>query len=166
MTPRTEQTLKQVADYFDLQIEYVADLPDNVPGFLEPSPHPRYIFVNARKTSHDQAFTIAHELAHYIMHTDGRARNLMPWYLRPSVTPRFMVQVSRTAERWMRQKFDVEWQADLWAFMLLWRIGAADDLLAIIKLYPQKNRMFWYSGAATVYTNAKRRILNLFLFQR
>lgn len=162
MTPKTKQALDKLASYFYLQIEYASDLHDNVPGFLQPGPDPRYIVVNARKPACDQALTIAHELAHYVLHPEGKPARFLPRYLDPLRQFQPMEQWAQATERFTRQKFNIEWQADLWAFILLWQIGAVDELLDLIQLYPGKTRMFWYSWAAVVYANVKQRITALF----
>ncbi len=79
MTPRAEQILKNAAAYFDLHIEYVNDLSDKVAGFLKPEPDPGYIVINANKPHCDQVFTIAHELAHYLVHEGRPLLDMVPW---------------------------------------------------------------------------------------
>lgn len=162
MTPKTRQTLESLASHFDLRIEYVSDLPDKVPGCLQSGPEPRYIFINASKPACDQAFTIAHELAHYVLHVGRKPMVFLPAHLNLLWKTKLLHKLAQLTERWTRQKFDVEWQANLWAFILLWQIGAVDDLCDLVQLYPDKKRMFWYSCAATVYSGIKRRVLALF----
>jgi len=43
-----------------------------------------------------------------------------------------------------------------------WQIGAVDELLALIRLYPEKNRMCGYSLFVTSYTVLKQKITALF----
>jgi hypothetical protein len=162
MTPRTEQWLNKFADYFGLQIEYVFDLPDNVAGVLQSGPDPRYIIVNARKSRSEQAFTIAHEMGHYVMHHDRPPWDILPWYMKIQWKSPLMSKASRTLNRWVRRKFGVEWQADLWAFMLLCLIGARDDLLAINENHPEKSLTFWCTCLGLAYAGIKRRITGFF----
>jgi IrrE N-terminal-like domain len=162
MTPRTEKTLHLLASHFGLQIEYISDLPDNVSGFLQPGLNPRYIFVNANKPRCDQTLTIAHELAHYVIHFNRTAPNFIPWYLDYPWKSKDMIESSRETKEFLLQHFDLEWQADFWAFILLWQIGATDDLVAITELYPKKNWMFWYSATAAIVGGIKQRIKNFF----
>lgn len=162
MTPRTEQMLKDSAAYLDLHIEYVAELPDNVCGFLEPGPDPRYVFINARKPHSDQAFTIAHELAHYVLHFDRPPRNIQPWYLNIQWKSERMSKFSQKINRSVRRGCGREFQADLWAFLLLWRIGAADDLIAIAEIYPKKRPLFWLTRAGVICFGMTRIIKSFF----
>ncbi len=157
MTPRTEQVLNQYAAYFDLKVEYV-DLPDNVSAFLQPGPDPRYIFVSSRKTRSDNAFSIAHELGHYVMHHERPPRDIRPRYLKIQWTSKLMSKLSRLLSRWVRRKFDAEWEADLWAFLFLFYIGATDDVFAFIESYPKKDFLFWCTVCGIIYCGIKRRI--------
>lgn len=165
MKRTTEQALARLAEtagYFDLLIEYVADLPDNVPGFLQPGPDPRFILVNASKSPSEQAFTIAHEIGHYVMHANRPIPAFLPWYLNIRWQSPSLSKFSSRARRWIRRVFDAEWQADLWAFILLLQIGAADDVMAIIALYPKKTVMLWHSIAALIFSRIKGRTKKLF----
>jgi len=47
-------------------------------------------------------------------------------------------------------------------FLLLIRIGATDDLLAITEIYPKKTSLFWFSVLGMIYCGIKRRTKNLF----
>ena len=157
MTPRTEQILDVTAKYFDLQIEKV-DLPDNVPGFLQPGPDPRYIFVNAHKPRSDQALTIAHELGHYVMHLNRPPWNIIPWYLKIQWKSQRLSKFSQMVSRCVRRECGPELQADFWAFLFLWSIGAGDDVIAIAEIYPKKRPLIWFTGATMTYFGIKRRI--------
>lgn len=145
MTPRTEQTLKEIAYYFDLQIKYVTDLPDNVLGFLEPGSNPHYIVVNAHKPRSDQALTVAHELGHYVLHLDRPRRNVVPGYLDYPWKSERIGQITQKIKTVIKRLVTPEWEADMWAFSLLWQIGAVDDLIAITEIYPRKKTIFWVS---------------------
>jgi hypothetical protein len=162
MTPRTELILKALAEHHGLEIEHVDDLPDKVAGFLQSGSDPRYIFVNARKSPSEQVFTIAHELAHYIMHLDRKPWVIRPWYLKIKWKAPLAVRISRTLTRLVRIHYGPEFQADLWAYVILWQIGARDDLLAITEMYPKKNSLFWLSSWGVIYGGLKRLIKSLF----
>jgi len=162
MTPNTEQGLSRFAEYFDLQIEYVDDLPDNVPGFLQPGLDLNYILINANKPRSDQVFTIAHELAHYVMHLNRPPKDFAPWYLKIQWENKWLSKFSRMASRWLRLKLTPEWQADVWAFIFLFHIGARDDLIAITEMYPKKSGMFWYAALFVTYHGITQRIKNFF----
>jgi hypothetical protein len=164
MNIKSEKRLQSLVEHLSLKIEYLNDLPDNVPGFLQPGEDPRFIFVNARMSRSDQAFTITHELAHYVMHVGRPPCYYLPRYLNWLRRSERTKDIADTTERFMRRKFNIEWQADLWGFIMLWQIGAVDDLLALKEAYPEKRWMFWYSFAATLHAGIKRRLASLFLF--
>ncbi|HTQ51006.1 MAG TPA: ImmA/IrrE family metallo-endopeptidase [Candidatus Acidoferrales bacterium] len=161
MTLQTEEQLIALAGHFDLEIKYVNDLPDNVPGILQAGAESGHIIVNARKSRSDQAFTIAHELAHYVMHLDRPPLYLVPRYLDHPWKPKFMTDSTQETKDFLHRKFGPEFQADLWAFILLWQIRAFHDLIAIPKLYPRLKWMLWYSLAAVIYGVFKKRVKNL-----
>jgi hypothetical protein len=140
----------------------VDDLPDKVAGFLQSGSDPRYIFVNARKSPSEQVFTIAHELAHYIMHLDRKPWVIRPWYLKIKWQAPLAVRISGRLERLVRLGFGREWQADLWALAFLWEIGATDDLLAFMDSHPEKSALCWTTGLVMVYVRIKRRIKDFF----
>ena len=156
MKPEAKRRLRESVSYFGLQVKYVGGLSDKVFGFLQPGPNPRFIIINERKSRVDHSFTIAHELAHYVMHFNRPARSLKSPYLDHPWKSRLMIEASQMTRNWYAPIFDPEWEANLWAFILLWRIGAGDDLFALTKTYPDKRRMLWYSWAAAVYTNVKQ----------
>jgi len=156
MTVQTDPKLKQFTDYFDLQVEYSAELPDKVPGFLKIEPDSACIVVNARKPSCDHALTIAHEMAHYVMHQDSPRKLPMPWFLDYPWKVPFVREAAQEVKTYFLKTFDREWEANLWAFLLLWRIGAVEELQAITKMYPEMRWMFWYSFAAWMFSLQKQ----------
>ena len=145
MTPRTEQILKNAAAYFDLHIEYVNDLSDKVAGLLKSEPDLGYIVINVNKPRCDQVFTIAHEIGHYVIHVDRPPVDMVPWYLKIQWRSAWLCKRCRVLGRCVQRKFGREWQADFWAFVFLFHIGAVDDLIAIQEMYPQKRGLFWLS---------------------
>ncbi len=160
MKRKTEQALKVLTDivaYFDLQIEYVVDLPDNVAGILQPHLDPHFILVNNHKSPSDHVFTIAHELAHYILHVNRRPVNFLPAFLQTPWKSKPVAKFSSIIIRWARRKLGPEWQADAWAFLLLMRIGAVDDLLIITEIYPNKKTLFWLLSVVSIYNGIKQR---------
>jgi hypothetical protein len=161
MTLQTEEQLIALAGHFDLEIKYVNDLPDNVPGILQAGPDLGYIIVNARKSRSDHAFTIVHELAHYVMHLDRPPLCLVPRYLDRPWESKVMIQYTQETKDFIHRKFGPEWQADLWAFILLWQIKAFDDLIALPRIYPRFKWMLWYSLAAVIYGGFKKRVKHL-----
>jgi len=154
MTRSTQQRLTAMAEYLGLHVAYVNDLPDHVTGALDPEA--RNILVNARKPPCDQALTLGHEMAHYIMHCGRPPRNFVPWYVNCSWKAKNYVKWSRLMRKFIRKNFNQEWEAELWAFILLWCIGARDDLFALIKLYPEKTTLFYVSLGAVLYSTLRQ----------
>jgi len=131
-------TIYDVVEHFGLVLELHHDLPDSAAGFLDRSPEPKFIAVNANLPKCEQVFTIAHELGHYVKHPDRSALRYRPWYLdRPWKSPR-MIRVSMLAERYIARWFNIERQADLWALSVLLNIGAVDEMRAWLEHHPEK----------------------------
>lgn len=62
--------LDEIAQALGLDVVYSRVLPDDISGKIERA-GPRYrVTVNARHTRQRQRFTLAHEIAHYVMHRD------------------------------------------------------------------------------------------------
>ena len=150
MTLKTEQTLKKYSAHFDLEVRNLNDLPDNVAGFLEPGSDPRHIFVNGRKSPSDQAFTIAHEMGHYVMHLDRLPRYVTPWFLDYPWKSELMIEAVQMTKNFRQRILNPEREADAWAFVFLWQAGATDDLLTIHEMYPDKRWLMWYSGVVAL----------------
>ncbi len=163
MTRKTKQFLRSLTDYCGLRIKYVSDLPSTVPGFLDPSKTSRTIVVNANKSKSDHAFTILHEIAHFILHYERSHRIRLPSYLTRHWKWRPMIRFSKLNKRIFSRKFNAERQADLWAFCTLLRIGATDDALAIVAQYPEKNSLLWQSVAGCTYSGIKSCLKRVFV---
>jgi hypothetical protein len=158
MTRKTKQILRALAAYHELRIKYVSDLPDRVLGFLDPCKASRTIVVNANRSKSDHVFTILHEIAHHILHFERSHRTRPPWYLTRQWKSKRMARISKILQRVASRKITIEKQADAWAFCALLRIGATDDLQAILTQYPEKTPMFWLILYSSIYAGIKRRI--------
>jgi hypothetical protein len=119
MTRKTKQIVRGLADYNDLRIKYVSDLPPTVPGFLDPSKASRTIVVNANRSKSDHVFTILHEIAHHVPHVERSHRARLPWYLTRQWKRQSPMVFSRTIKRAFFRRFDQERQADFGAFCAL-----------------------------------------------
>jgi len=161
MTPATKQRLRGYVSYFGLQIKYVS-LPEKVSGFLQEGPDPLYIFLNEKKPHSDHVFTIAHELGHYAMHLNRPFKSKMPGYLDYPWEWAIFRESTQMTKSWVQPLLDREGEADAWAFALLLRIGAVDDIFAILNLYPKKSWIFSLIFAITACKGFKSRIQNFF----
>jgi hypothetical protein len=109
MTPKTKLTVRALAHYHGLRIKYVSDLPATVPGFLDPSKASRTIVVNANKSRSDHAFTILHEIDHFILHFERSHRIRLPWYLTRQWKWRPVIRFSKLFRRAASRKLNDEY---------------------------------------------------------
>ncbi len=112
MTRKTKQLLRDFAGGHGLRIKYASGMSPKVSGFLDPSPASRTIVLNATKSKSDHAFTIAHEIGHYILHYRRSHRLHLPWYLTRQWKSRRMVRFSKLITRVFFRNFNYERQAD------------------------------------------------------
>jgi hypothetical protein len=162
MTRKTKLFLRGLAAHFGLRIKYVGALSPKISGFLDPSPMSRTIVVNAAKSKSDHAFTIAHEIAHYILHCQRLHRFRLPWFLTRQWKSKKLRRVSKLTVRLYFRDFNAEQQADLWAFATLMYIGATDDVLEIFNQHPDKRSGFWICATACIYTGIKQQLKSAF----
>jgi hypothetical protein len=156
MTRKTKLSLRRFAASLGLRIKYVSVLPHKICGFLDPAS--RTIIVNAKKSKSDHAFTIAHEIAHYVLHTQRLHRIKLPWYLKHQWKSPKMRRFSKLTARVYFRGFNVERQADMWAFATLLYFGAKDDIQVIFNQHPDKRSAFFLCAAACIYTEIKFRL--------
>jgi len=161
MTRKTKQFVRAMAHRLRLRIKY-ANMTPKVAGFLDPSRASRTIVINANKSKSDHVFTILHEIAHYILHYERSHSMRLPWYLSHQWKSNPMIRLSRTTKRAVSRKFNDEWQADMWATCALLQIGAADDLQAILKQYPEKIGLVWLCLVGSLYAGVKCRLKRAF----
>jgi len=161
MKPKIKQQLRGYLEYFDLRVKYVR-LPEKVSGFLQPGSDPRFIFLNEDKPHSDHVFTVAHELGHYVMHLARPARHKMPAYLDHPWESTVMREATQMTKSWVEPLLAPEGEADAWAFAFLLRIGAVDDLLTILELYPKKFWTFFLICMISTYKGLKTRTKNFF----
>jgi hypothetical protein len=145
MTPKTEARLKGFTGHFGLPVVYSTDLPDKVLGMLVPDGDSSTIVLNANRPALDHAFTIAHEIGHYIMHKDGKREFPLPLFLSRRWKWRPVRIIARKARAIMAEKVDKEWEADFWAFVMLWHIAAVPELKFVFECYPEKRMLLWLS---------------------
>jgi|CXWL01.1.fsa_nt_gi hypothetical protein len=148
MIVRRKITLFDIAQYFGLDIEYSSDLPAGVHGCLEPGEDPRFILINPNQPAFEQQFTIAHELAHLVLHHNSRRQHHHHWILtrkwRWSLLARFCrgIRLSKVVI------INRECQADIWALCLLIHLGDVSTLNIYLGRHPKKK--IWYSLALLV----------------
>jgi len=154
MTPALQRELEGYARHFGLGVGYNFTLPDKVPGFFDS--RSLYIIINARKPRCDQALTLAHELGHYLFHHERKPRNYMPWYVERPWKSRLVIVWAGLMKRLIRRTFTQEWEADLWAFILLFHTGALSVLVELWKLYPDKRLVMVLAYGAVAHGIAQR----------
>lgn len=135
------RTIEDAPGYFGLQIEYRDDLPANNAGYLDAQEEPQYIAVNRNLPHCEQAFTIAHELGHYLKHHNQPRRRFFPGVLDRKYQSQRVADVANRTRRSLYFIFTKEWEADLYAFCLLFNIGAGNDIKAYLERHPEKMRM-------------------------
>src|ERR1017187_4421893 len=130
-------TLQHFTDHCSLTVEYVDDLPPTCAGYLDPSTTPRYIAVNSTLPKHEQVFTVAHELAHFVLH-HGKARKHYYSFIldRHPHDPR-LDELLAFLRRYARLRFNRDWEADAFAIIMLVGLGQAEVLLKRIELHPE-----------------------------
>lgn len=138
MRPKRPITLFDIAAHNGLQIEYATDLPATFQGCIPPGDDPRFILVNANQPIFEQRFTIAHEIAHYLLHHNRARRNYSNWYLRCRWNFWPLRLHQRCVRRWIFRHITEEFEADTWALSLLMHIGDKDTLEAYLKHHPEK----------------------------
>lgn len=136
LTPKF--TVYDVAKDLCLAIKPVDDLPDGCAGFLEPGPEPTFIAINAKHSSDEQIFTIAHELGHYFLHPGHKTRFQSHW-----LTNLQWRSFGRKLRRTIPKVFSREDEADMWAMGLLMATGAITELWHHVKSHPKQKKLFY-----------------------
>ncbi len=149
--------LRSQADYHGLAIRYANNLPPNVAGLLAPAEWPDTIVINANRTKNDHAFTILHEIGHFVLHYERSHRVRFPSYLTRKWKSKRMIRFSRLLRYVVARKMGQEVQADAWAFCALLGEGALNEALAICAQQPEKRWAFRLAFASSVYAGIKRR---------
>jgi len=138
MKGRPRPTVFDAARYYDLDVEYTADLPESVCGCLGLGDEPRFILINASHPVAEQRFTIAHEIAHYLFHDHWPRRHYRHWFLsREWQSPR-LAELSRRTRRALPIILTKENEADLWAMGLLVQLEDIDALRAYLSRNPKR----------------------------
>jgi hypothetical protein len=163
MSPPRKRTIEDFADYFGLKIEYRDDLPPSNAGFLDPCDEPQYIAVNSLLPNCEQAFTIAHELGHYVKHHNQPRHRHFPEVFDREYQSKKIAFVASRIRRFIYFKFNREWEADLYAFLLLINIGAAKDLSAYVERHPRKAKLYALSLGMSIVKGFPRIVKGLFL---
>jgi hypothetical protein len=133
-------TVFDIAKDLGLAIEYSADLPPSVNGSLDPSEEPRFILVNANQPDFEQRFTIAHEIAHYLMHHNRPRRRYPHWFTDRKWNFKPLREISQRTRRAKSMIFTREWEADRWAVGLLVQLGDMKTLRAYLNRHPEKTK--------------------------
>jgi hypothetical protein len=163
MNPAPIRTIEDMPGYLGLHIEYRDDLPPDNAGFLDEHDEPQYIAVNSSLPHCEQAFTIGHELGHYVKHHNRPLRRYFPAVLDREYQSQKATYVATHIRRFLYFKFDKEWQADLYAFCLLFTIGAGNDIKAYLNRHPVKMRMCLLAAMFCFIKGFPRIIKGLFL---
>jgi hypothetical protein len=98
----------------------------------------------------------------YILHCIGPHQIRVPWYLTRHWEANPMIRFSKVTKRLVSRKLNLEWQADMWAICALLRIGATDDLQAVLTHYPEKTGLIWVSIIGSIYASVKSRLKRAF----
>jgi regulator of sirC expression with transglutaminase-like and TPR domain len=149
-------TVFDIARHLGLAIEYSADLPGQFYGQLEQRDEPRYILINSNQPEFEQHFTIAHELAHYVLHHNRPRRKISNWFLNRQWKIKRLDKACRVTKRFLPVMFHREWEADIWAMLLLLQISARDDLTKYIEHHPEKTGWFLIAAVISCYKNSMR----------
>lgn len=149
-------TIFDVAEYFGLRVEVVFDVPPDFAGCLIPSDATTLILINGNRPAHEQRFTIAHEIAHYVLHPSRRPRTPSRWVIRNPWNSHFAKVWSRAMRRWIHRTFTLEKEADLWAMSLLIRLGDTDALKDYIGSNPKRIGWLWLLGLSNTFRRLVR----------
>ncbi|MFA6543173.1 MAG: ImmA/IrrE family metallo-endopeptidase [Limisphaerales bacterium] len=117
-----------MAAYFGLAIEYIDDPELKVQGFLDRSPEPRFIAIRRGLEPIEEEFTIAHELGHYVLHPDKRARKLSCFFWGLPLDLKVYKLFVRAHRMDIHRTLGCEAQADVLAIAALYRLGRFEEL--------------------------------------
>ena len=145
MIGRRKITVLDIAQYFGLDIEYSTDLPAGVHGCLEPGEDPRFILINPDQPAFEQQFTIAHELAHHVLHRNPGQQHQHHWILNRKWRWPLLAHFCRGIRLIRVLIINKECEADIWALCLLISLGESGTLNPYLSRHPKKR--FWYSLA-------------------
>ena len=118
-------------------------------GYLDPHEDARFIIINRNQPHCEQVFTIAHELAHYLLHHKTRRFPTIAVLIylvgRMSKSKR-ATNFSHRIQQFVRKIFELE--ADLNAMCTLINSDAMDDIKNYLKRHPEKKLLFIFANFA------------------
>ena len=126
-------------------------------------PKTEYIAINSRLPRYEQAFTIGHELGHYVKHHNQPRHRYIPAVLDRKYQSERLAFAASRARRFIKFKFNREWDADLYAILLLIGIGEIKNLSAYVERHPEKMKLYAVALGVTLIKGFPRIIKGLFL---
>ena len=144
MTTQPRYAIYDMPGYFGLKIEYRDDLPADNAGYLDPAYEPQYIAINRNLPRCEQAFTIGHELCHFLKHNNVTRRNFNVRLLNHQWESRRAKTYARYVRQITHKLLPIEFEADMYAVSMLFELGAVNDLKAYLDLHPEKTWLFLY----------------------
>jgi hypothetical protein len=143
MNKRYKLSLFALARHKGINLRFITGLPAKAPWLAFKKGNVRYIAVDANLKQPEQIHTALHEIAHHALsHFEPQHRRRPPWYLERHYKSKFMAEVVYRTKRWLRLKFGMEWEADLWALLVFPKVGTRKDLETFLDKHPEKVKWF------------------------
>lgn len=141
MNEQRKLTLEDFLANERLNLEYTTQLPPQVGGVLDDRSAPTYIAVNATHPPFEQHFSIANALGSYHLPRLCAARP--PWFQKlfnRKWNNRYMRLWMRTTRRWFHRNFNQQKQSELFALVIIMRLGYKEDLHLYLKKHPEMTK--------------------------
>lgn len=164
MKHNTKNILRALAKHFGLKIVFVHYFPADVHGKL--LPREKRILINARKPRYEHAFTVLHEIGHYVRHFLTPRRKYHPRIFDITWKINRLAKCFSHARRSFRfiyhKQSSREREADLWAMCAFDHLsrhhGCRDELVTFLKRHPEKITLYRLVAVFSTICGVKRRI--------
>lgn len=139
MNLKIQKKLCAIARYAGTELNFTEGMPIRFYGCQHTNAP--IAVINSDRPQCEQIFTALHEIGHFIHHYQKDHKLPIPSLINRPYENEFLSAVTYRAKRIMWQKFNSEWQADLWALCAFCALGCPQDLQEFLRRHPEKLKL-------------------------